>query len=65
MTPPNLETILAEAQKQSEAYRESFRNLLAEETKTFEEFDKNGNLDEKTVRSNRIFSFINREETPK
>ena len=49
MTTPNLETILAEAQKQSEAYRESFRNLLAEETKTFEEFDKNENLDEKTV----------------
>jgi hypothetical protein len=53
MTPPSLETILAEAQKQSEAYRESFRNLLAEETKTFEEFDKNGNLDGKTtVKSN-------------
>ena len=46
---PNLETILAEAQKQSEAYRESFRNLLAEETKTFEQFDKNGSLEEKTV----------------
>ena len=32
MSAPNLETILSEAQKQSEAYRESFRNLLAEET---------------------------------
>lgn len=55
MTPPtpNLETILSEAQKQSAAYRESFRNLLAEETKTFEEFDRDGNLDEKTtVKSN-------------
>jgi hypothetical protein len=46
---PNLETILSEAQKQTEAYRESFRNLLAEETKTFEQFDKNGNLEDKTV----------------
>ena len=42
---PNLETILTEAQKQSEAYRESFRNLLAEETKTFEEFGKNGDVE--------------------
>lgn len=49
LATPNLETILSEAQKQSEAYRESFRNLLADETKTFEEFDKNGNLNEKTV----------------
>lgn len=53
MTPPSLETIITEAHKQSEAYRESFRNLLAEETKTFEEFDKNGNLEDKTtVKSN-------------
>lgn len=52
-TTPNLETILSEAQKQSEAYRESFRNLLADETKTFEDFDKNGNVDERTsVKSN-------------
>lgn len=53
MAPPNLETILSEAQKQSEAYRESFRNLLAEETKTFEEFDRDGNLEDKTtIKSN-------------
>ena len=49
VTAPNLETILSEAQKQSEAYRENFRNLLAEETKTFEDFDKNGNIEETTV----------------
>jgi hypothetical protein len=50
---PNLETILSEARKQSESYREAFRNLLAEETKTFEEYDKNGNVDEQTtVKSN-------------
>ena len=46
---PNLETILTEAQKQSEAYREAFRNLLAEETKTFEEFGKTGEVEETTV----------------
>lgn len=50
---PNLETILSEAQKQTEVYRETFRNLLAEETKTFEEFDKAGNRDAVTaVKSN-------------
>lgn len=44
-----LENILSEAQKQTQIYRETFKNLLAEEIKTFEEFDKNGKLDEKTV----------------
>jgi hypothetical protein len=48
-TSPNLETILSEAQKQSEFYRETFRNLLAEETKIFEEFDKNGNSEQRTA----------------
>ncbi len=47
--PPNLETIISEAQKQTEFYKETFRNLLAEETKLFEEFDKNGNPDERTA----------------
>lgn len=45
----DLQSILNEAQKQTDIYRETFRNLIAEETKTFEEFDKNGNADEKTV----------------
>jgi len=50
---PNLETILSEAQKQTEFYRETFRNLLAEETKIFEEFDKTGNSEQQiTVKSN-------------
>lgn len=50
--PPSLETILTEAQKQSENYRETFKNLLADELKTFEEFDKKGNSDKKsTVKS--------------
>lgn len=48
-----LETILIEAQKQTVFYRESFRDLLAVETKTFEEFDKNGASKKTTVvRSN-------------
>lgn len=45
----DLETVLSEAQKQTDFYRETFRNLIAEETKTFEEFDKNGIPDKKTV----------------
>ncbi len=48
-TSPNLETILSEAQKQTEFYKETFRNLLAEETKVFEEFDKDGNSDGRTA----------------
>ena len=44
-----LETILSESQKQTENYRETFRNLLADEMKTFEEFDKKGNSDNKTI----------------
>lgn len=52
-TAPTLETILSEAQKQSENYRQIFRDLLAEETKTFTEFDRAGNIDKKVVvRSN-------------
>lgn len=45
----NLETILDEAQKQTDVYKETFRNLLADETKIFEEFDKNGKSDKKIV----------------
>ena len=45
-TPVNLETVLTEAEKQIVVYRENFTNLLAEETKTFEIYDKKGKLDE-------------------
>lgn len=48
-TPISLETILTEAQKQTDAYREAFKDLLATETKTFEEYDKNGELDERSI----------------
>lgn len=48
-----LETILAEAEKQTTVYRENFNNLLAEETKTFEKYDKKGKLDDtRTVEAN-------------
>jgi hypothetical protein len=50
---PALETILTEAEKQTILYRENFSNLLAEETKTFEKYDKKGKLDEtRTVEAN-------------
>jgi len=50
--PPALDAILTESQKQTDFYRETFKNLLADELKTFEEFDKKGNSDKKsTVKS--------------
>ena len=45
----DLATILKNAEKQTQNYREAFKNLLSEETKTFEAFDKNGNLKKRTV----------------
>ncbi len=52
-TPVSLETILTEAEKQTIAYRENFANLLAEEAKVFEKYDKRGKAGEKrTVESN-------------
>lgn len=38
----SLETILSEAEKQAQNYREEFKNLLADETKTFQTYDKHG-----------------------
>ncbi len=46
---PSLETILKNADEKTENYREEFKNLLAQETKTFEIFDKNGNLKKSSV----------------
>jgi hypothetical protein len=37
-----IETILPEAEKQAINYQQTFTNLLGEETKTFEDFDKEG-----------------------
>ena len=51
--PPTIEIILTESGKQTTNYREAFKNLLAIETKTFEQFGKNGEVKEKkTVESN-------------
>ena len=44
--PVTLDTILNEATKQIAVYRETFRDLLATETKTFENYGKDGELDE-------------------
>lgn len=43
-TPVSLETILSEAEKQTIQYKENFNNLLAEEIKTFDDYDKNGSI---------------------
>ncbi len=45
----SLLTILTESQKKIGFYRETFKNLLADELKTFEEFGKNGDSDKKTT----------------
>jgi hypothetical protein len=41
--------ILTGADKQRQNYREEFKNLLAEEKKTFETYDKNGALKKQTI----------------
>ena len=52
-TPVSLETILSEAEKQTFQYKENFNNLLAEEIKTFDDYDKNGSIDKtRRVESN-------------
>lgn len=48
-TPVSVENIVAQAGLQTINYREAFNNLLAEETKTFEDFDKKGEPKERRV----------------
>jgi hypothetical protein len=48
-TPVDLETILKKTDAQTLNYREEFKNLLSEETKTFETFDKDGKPKKRTV----------------
>ena len=48
-TQPDLDTILKNADAQTQNYREEFKNLLADETKTFEIYDKNGDLKKSSV----------------
>ncbi len=56
-SPPNLETILTEAEKQVVNYQQTFKDLLAVETKTFEDYDKNGEIDERSVVESNFFVY--------
>ena len=52
-TPVDLDSILTKAEEQVLNYQNTFRDLLATETKTFEKYNKNGELkDRKIVESN-------------
>ena len=55
--PVGFETILSEAEKQTINYQEVFKNLLATETKTFEDYDKNGNLKNQTFVESDFFVY--------
>lgn len=48
-SPENIETILKKAAEQTVAYQETFKNLVARETKTFEQYNKNGDVKKQTV----------------
>lgn len=48
-TPATLDTILSEATKQIVVYQETFKDLLATETKSLEDYNKDGELKEATV----------------
>lgn len=56
-SPASLDTILNEAAKQTLNYRETFRDLLATETKTFEKYKKDGNLDDTTKVESNFFVY--------
>lgn len=60
--PPSLNTILDEAASQAIKYRETFRDLLAVETKIFEQFDKNGELDDETKVESNFFVYQSTKE---
>jgi hypothetical protein len=49
MATPPLETILSEAAKQAQNYQEEFKNLLADEKKTFESYNKRGEVKKQTI----------------
>jgi hypothetical protein len=53
ISEPTLDVILAEAAKQTAFYREEFKNLLADEKKTFERYNRQGEMrDSDVVESN-------------
>lgn len=45
----NLDDIVKKAEEQTEVYVEEFKNLLATETKTFEQFDKKGSVKKQQI----------------
>ncbi|MGC2234878.1 MAG: hypothetical protein WA584_01785 [Pyrinomonadaceae bacterium] len=47
--PADMETILKKTEAQTNNYRDEFKNLLSEETKTFELFDKDGQVKKRSV----------------
>ncbi len=49
VAPADLKTILDEASKQVTKYQETFRDLLATETKTYEVYNKEGELKDLTI----------------
>lgn len=51
----DLNEILQNANLQAQKYTEEFKNLLADETKTFETYDKNGKLKKSTVIESNFF----------
>ncbi len=53
----NLETVLAAAEKQVALYQETFKDLLGVETKTFEKYDKNGELKDETIIESNFFVY--------
>ena len=53
----SLETILTEAEKQTANYRETFKDLLAIEKKTFEKYGKTGDLKDETVIESNFFVY--------
>jgi len=52
-----LKTILTEAEKQTANYRETFKDLLAVERKTFEKYGKNGDSKDETVIESNFFVY--------
>ncbi len=49
LLPVNAETVVKKAAAQTVVYEEEFKNLLATETKTFQQFDKNGVVKKQSV----------------
>lgn len=59
----DLTTILQNANLQTQKYGEEFKNLLANETKTFETFDSGGNVKKRTVIESNFIVFQSEKTT--